>query len=65
MNGASFILAINIFVAGLLAAAFLAIALQDSRRVAARWMVASYGAGIVYLLIEFVIPAVQKRLRCR
>ncbi len=59
MSGASFILAINMFVAGLLAAAFLAIALQDARRVAARWMAASYGTGIVYLLIEFAIPSFQ------
>lgn len=57
MSGANFILAINMFVSGLLAAAFLAIAVQDSRRMAARWMSASYGIGILYLLIEFSIQS--------
>lgn len=57
MSGANFILAINMVVAGLLAAAFLAIAVQDARRIAARWMAASYCIGIVYLLIELSIQS--------
>ena len=38
MSGAGFILAINLFVAGLLAASFMTIAAHDRRRISARWL---------------------------
>lgn len=56
MSGAEFILAINVFVAGLLAGAFMAIAIYDARRVAARWFALCYATGIVYIGTEFAIP---------
>ena len=42
MSGAGFILAINLFVAGLLAAAFMTIAAYDRRRESARWLALGY-----------------------
>lgn len=55
MSGAGFILAINLFVAGLLAAAFLTIAAYDRRRRSARWLALSYVIGMAYFLLEFAI----------
>ncbi|TIT88280.1 MAG: diguanylate cyclase, partial [Mesorhizobium sp.] len=57
MGSADFILVINLFVAGLLAAAFMTIALYDVGRVSARWLAFSYGLGMAYFAIEFSIPA--------
>lgn len=57
MTGAAFILAINMAVAGLLAAAFMTIAVYDVRRVSARWMAVGYLLGAAYFIIEFSIPA--------
>ena len=59
MSGAAFILVINMVVAGLLAAAFLAIAVYDIRRVPARWMAGGYLLAMAYFAIEFSIPAVR------
>lgn len=59
MSGASFILAINISVAGLLAVAFMAIAAYDGRRVAARWLAVAYLTGMAYYAIEISMPAWQ------
>jgi diguanylate cyclase (GGDEF)-like protein len=56
MTGAAFILAINMAVAGLLAAAFMTIAVYDVRRVSARWMAIGYLLGAAYFIIEFSIP---------
>ena len=56
MDSANYILGINLFVAGLLAAAFLMIALHDAGRISARWMALAYLIGMAYLAIEFVIP---------
>jgi diguanylate cyclase (GGDEF)-like protein len=55
MNGAFFILAINIAVAAFLAAAFLIIAGYEKTRVAGRWLAAAYILGIGYALMEFGI----------
>ena len=57
MSGANFILAINLFVAGLLAAAFMTIAAYDTRRVAARWLALGYAVGMAYFVVELSIPA--------
>lgn len=57
MGGAVFILAINMAVAGLLAAAFMTVAVYDVRRVSARWMAIGYLLGMAYFAIEFSIPS--------
>ena len=56
MSGAGFILAINMTVAGLLAAVFLAIAAYDRARTAPRWLAASYALGMAYFALEVAIP---------
>ena len=56
MTGAEFILAINVFVAGLLAGAFMSIALYDERRIPARWFALCYLTGLLYIGTEFAIP---------
>lgn len=56
MSGASFILAINIFIAALFALSFCMVALSTrSRRIATSFSFA-YGFGIVYLIFEFLLP---------
>jgi hypothetical protein len=57
MGGAVFILAINMAVAGLLAAAFMTVAVYDVRRISARWMAVGYLLGVAYFIIEFSIPS--------
>jgi len=58
MTGAGFILTINMFVAGLLAAAFMAIAAYDRRRESARWLALGYAIGVANFLLELVIATV-------
>jgi diguanylate cyclase (GGDEF)-like protein len=55
MGGAGFILAINLFVAGLLAAALMTIAAYGQRRAPARWLALAYVIGMSNGLIEFGI----------
>jgi diguanylate cyclase (GGDEF)-like protein len=55
VSGAEFIFAIDVFVAGSLALAFLAVAAADRGRSAARWFALSYASGIAYLATEFAI----------
>jgi diguanylate cyclase (GGDEF)-like protein len=55
MSGAGFILAINLFVAGLLAAAFLTVAAYDRGRESARWIALAYVIGMSNFLFEFAI----------
>jgi diguanylate cyclase (GGDEF)-like protein len=57
MSGADFILGINLLVAGLFAAAFMAIARYESQRPPALRLACAYGVGMAYLAIEFAIPA--------
>jgi len=57
MSGANFILLINLSVAGLLAASFMAVAFQGASRVPARWLAFGYLLGMAYFAIEFSIPA--------
>lgn len=58
MNGAGFILAINLCVAGLLACAFAAIAAYDKRRAAARWFTGAYTIGMGYFVVLALMPLV-------
>lgn len=55
MTGAQFILAINLCVAGLLAAAFLSVAAYDRRQKSARWFASGYIIGMANFLSEFAI----------
>ena len=57
MSSADFILVINLCVAGLLAAAFMTIAVHGVGRAAARWLAFGYVLGMAYCVIEFSIPA--------
>lgn len=57
MSGANFILLINLSVAGLLAASFMAVAFHDVGRPPARWLAFGYLLGMAYSGIEFSIPA--------
>ncbi|RUW59722.1 GGDEF domain-containing protein [Mesorhizobium sp. M7A.F.Ca.US.008.03.1.1] len=57
MSGANFILLINLSVAGLLAASFMAVAFHDVGRAPARWLASGYLLGMAYSAIEFSIPA--------
>ena len=63
MSGAGFILAINLFVAGLLAAAFLTIAAYDRRRESARWLALGYIVGMSNFLFEFAIATFGTSIR--
>jgi diguanylate cyclase (GGDEF)-like protein len=57
MGSADFILMINMLVAGLLAAAFMVVAVHGTGRASARWLAFSYLLGMVYCVIEVSIPA--------
>lgn len=56
MGAAAFVLAINLFVAGLFATAFTVVAAYERSAVAARWLAAAYGIGILNAGLEFILP---------
>ena len=56
MSGAGFILAINLFVAGLFAVAFGLVAIYNRTDRVARWFALAYVFGALYLVFEFVLP---------
>lgn len=56
MSGAGFILAINLFVAGLFALAFLLVGLNNRSDRVSYWFAIAYGFVIVYLSCEFILP---------
>ncbi len=56
MSGAGFILAINLFVAGLFALAFFLVGLNNRSDRVAYWFAAAYGCVIAYLCCEFIQP---------
>ena len=56
MSGAGFILAINVFVAGLFALAFFFVGLNNRSDRVAWWFSAAYGFIILYLTCEFIQP---------
>jgi diguanylate cyclase (GGDEF)-like protein len=57
MSGAGFILAINMMVAALLAAAFLMVAVYDKKKGAARWMAFAYALAMSNFSLEFAIAS--------
>ena len=56
MGAASFVLAINIFIAGLFTAAFGIIAWRNPTAIGARWLGLAYALGVFNSLLEFVLP---------
>jgi diguanylate cyclase (GGDEF)-like protein len=59
MSGAGFVLAINFFVAGLLAAAFMAIGVYNARLTASRWFALAYALGMAYFALLFLSHVVD------
>ena len=56
MSAAAFVLAINLFVAGIFATAFGVVAAYARSAVSARWLAAAYGLGIANGVLEFMLP---------
>lgn len=56
MSGASFILAINLFVAGLFSVAFFLIAANNKSDRVAVWFGGAYLCGVLYFVFEFLLP---------
>ena len=56
MSAAAFVLAINLFIAGIFATAFGVVAAYARSAVGARWLAAAYGLGVVNPLLEFMLP---------
>jgi diguanylate cyclase (GGDEF)-like protein len=56
MPGAGFILAINLFVAGLFAVAFFLVSANNKADQVARWFAIAYLFGVGYFVFEFVLP---------
>jgi diguanylate cyclase (GGDEF)-like protein len=56
MSAAAFVLAINLFVAGLFATAFGVLAAYYRSALGARWIAFGYGCGVVTSVLEFVLP---------
>ena len=56
MSGAGFILAINLFVAGLFALAFFLVGFNNRADRTSYWFAIAYGFVIVYLSCEFIQP---------
>jgi len=56
MSAASFVLAINLFVAGLFGTAFGVVAAYYRSAIGARWLAAAYAVGIANGLMEFFLP---------
>ena len=56
MSAAAFVLAINLFIAGIFATAFGVVAAYARSAVGARWLAVAYGLGVVNPLLEFMLP---------
>jgi diguanylate cyclase (GGDEF)-like protein len=56
MSGASFVLAINLFVAGLFAVAFFLVAANSKSDRVAVWFGTAYLCGVGYFVFEFLLP---------
>ncbi|MHA6689138.1 GGDEF domain-containing protein [Devosia sp. A449] len=56
MSAAAFVLAINLFVAGIFATAFGVVAAYQRSAIGARWLAFSYGFGALYMVLEFILP---------
>jgi diguanylate cyclase (GGDEF)-like protein len=56
MSAAAFVLAINLFVALIFAAAFGIVAAYARSAVGARWLALAYGLGVINPVLEFILP---------
>ncbi|KRA44914.1 GGDEF domain-containing protein [Devosia sp. Root635] len=56
MSAAAFVLAINLFIAGIFATAFGVVAAYARSAVGARWLALAYGLGMVNPVLEFMLP---------
>ena len=56
MSAAGFVLAINLFIAGIFATAFAVVAAHYRLAIGARWLCAAYAIGILNGLLEFILP---------
>ena len=56
MSGAAFILINSILVAGLFSAAFVLVGLYSRRHTYALWFAGCFGLGMLYAVLEFVLP---------
>jgi diguanylate cyclase (GGDEF)-like protein len=57
MSGAAFILIITVSVACLFCAAFTFVAIYERQFVSARWFAAAFAMGVVYAVLEFLLPS--------
>ncbi|MBN9333036.1 MAG: GGDEF domain-containing protein, partial [Devosia sp.] len=56
MSAAGFVLAINLFIAGIFATAFAVVAAHYRLAIGARWLCAAYAIGILNGVLEFILP---------
>jgi len=56
MSAATFVLAINLCVAGIFATSFAVVAFYARSAISARWLAAAYGLGVISPVLEFVLP---------
>jgi hypothetical protein len=56
MSAAGFVLAINLFIAGIFATAYGVVAAYYRLAIGARWLCAAYAVGILNGLLEFILP---------
>lgn len=56
MSAAAFVLAINLFIAGIFATAFGVVAAYARSAVGARWLALAYGLGVANGVLEFILP---------
>ena len=59
MSAAAFVLAINLFVAGIFATAFGVVAAYQRSAVGARWLAFAYSFGVLNVVFEFILPFQQ------
>ncbi|MHA6300139.1 GGDEF domain-containing protein [Devosia sp. CAU 1758] len=56
MSAAAFVLAINLFVAGIFATAFGVVAAYQRSALGARWLALAYSLGVLNVVFEFILP---------
>lgn len=56
MSAAAFVMAINLFIAGIFATAFGVVGLYARSAIGARWLALAYGLGMTNPLLEFILP---------
>ena len=59
MSAAAFVLAINLFIAGIFATAFGVVAAYQRSALGARWLAFAYSFGVLNVVFEFILPFQQ------